>query len=206
MTGKMIGTILLAIVPFAPAAAQQQEPRIGVFDSQPVWQQTEEGKKLQAQLAAFRDGKVGEINGKESELNKLRERLRSQEVSLSDDKKSQMLKDIDQKTIDLKRLNDDATREMQSQLKDAQDQFQRELFDVVEALGKDKKYTLILEKTIVVYNNETVDITKEVVAKFNEMFKGAAAAPPAAKTKEVKPTAEPKKPAPDSKKPPGGGN
>jgi outer membrane protein len=201
----MIGTILLAIVPLAPAAAQQQEPRIGVFDSQPVWQQTEEGKKLQAQLAAFRDGKVGEINGKESELNKLRERLRSQEVSLSDDKKGQMLKDIDQKTIDLKRLNDDATREMQSQLKDAQDQFQRELFDVVEALGKEKKYTLILEKTIVVYNNETVDITKEVVAKFNEMFKGAAA-PPAAKTKEVKPSTEPKKPAPDSKKPPGGGN
>jgi outer membrane protein len=206
MTGKVLAIALLAAASLGSASAQQQEMRIGVFDSQPVWQQTEEGKKMQAQLAAFRDTKLAEINSKEADLNKLKEKLRSQEVSLSDDKKNQMLKDIDQKTIDLKRLNDDATREMQSQFGDARDQFQKELFDVVGALGKEKKYTLILEKSIVVYNDDAVDITSAVVAKFNQMFKGDVGATPATKTKEAKPPAEPKKPAPDAKKPPAGGS
>jgi len=203
MTGKAFVIALLAAASLGTAAAQQQEFRIGVFDSQPVWQQTEEGKKMQAQLAAFRDSKLAEINAREAELGKLREKLRSQEVSLSDDKKNQMLKEIDQKTIDLKRLNDDASREMQSQFGDSRDQFQKELFEVVEALGKEKKYTLILEKSIVVYSDNVVDITPEVVTKFNQMFKGEA---PASKAKEARPQTEPKKPAPEAgKKPSGGG-
>ena len=181
------------------ALAQQEGTHIGVFDSQAIWQQTEEGKKIQAQLATFRDSKIAEINSKEAELNKLKDKLREQEVSLSDDKRSQMLKDIDQKSIDLKRLNDDATREMKAQLGDSQDQFQKELVEVVTALGKEKKYMMILEKSIVVYNDTVADVTGEVIAKFNQLYKGGPSAP--AKAKDTKPPAD-KKPAPDPGKKP----
>ncbi|MCI0410979.1 MAG: OmpH family outer membrane protein, partial [Acidobacteria bacterium] len=117
------------------------------------------------------------------------------------DKRSQMLKDIDQKSIDLKRLNDDATREMKAQLGDSQDQFQKELVEVVTALGKEKKYMLILEKSIVVYNDAVVEVTGEVIAKFNQMYKGTAGAP-AAKPTGTKPPADAKKPVPDPPKKP----
>jgi outer membrane protein len=183
------------------AVAQQEAARIGVFDSQTVWQQTEEGKKFQSQLAAFRDGKIAEINNRETELNKLKDKLRDQEVSLSDEKKNQMLKEIDQKSIDLKRLNDDATREMKTQLGDSQEKFQKELLEVVEAMGREKKFTLILEKSIIVYNDSTVDVTTDVVAKFNQMYKPAASPP--AKAKEPATSPEGKKPE-GAKKPPGG--
>jgi len=201
MLRKFLGCAFLAAGLTGAALAQQEGNRIGVFDSQAIWQQTEEGKKIQAQLATFRDAKIAEINAKEAELNKLKEKLREQEVSLSDDKRSQMLKDIDQKSIDLKRLNDDATREMKAQLGDSQDQFQKELVEVVTALGKEKKYQLILEKSIVVYNDAVVEVTGEVIAKFNQMYKGGAAAP-AAKSTGTKPPADAKKPAPDPAKKP----
>lgn len=201
MLRKLLTSAFL-VAGFTGAALGQSEGiRIGVFDSQAIWQQTEEGKKIQSQLASFRDTKISEINAKEAELNKLKEKLREQEVSLSDDKRNQMLKDIDQKSIDLKRLNDDATREMKAQLGDSQDQFQKELVEVVTALGKEKKYQLILEKSIVVYNDAVVEVTGEVIAKFNQMYKGGTAAP-AAKSKDTKPPAEPKKPAPEPAKKP----
>ena len=202
--GRKLMVVALSLAAAGAALAQTEGNRVGVFDSQTVWQQTDEGKKFQNQLAAFRDGKIAEINARETDLTKLKDRLREQEVSLSEEKKGQMLKDIDQKSIDLKRLNDDATREMKTQLGESQDQFQRELLQVVEALGREKKYTLILEKSIVVYNDATVEITPEVVAKFNQMFKPSAAPP--AKPKDGAPAADPKKPAPGAtKKPPGGG-
>ena len=201
MLRKLLTSAFL-VAGFTGAALGQSEGiRIGVFDSQAIWQQTEEGKKIQSQLASFRDTKISEINAKEAELNKLKEKLREQEVSLSDDKRNQMLKDIDQKSIDLKRLNDDATREMKAQLGESQDQFQKELVEVVTALGKEKKYQLILEKSIVVYNDAVVEVTGEVIAKFNQMYKSGTAAP-AAKPKDTKPPAEPKKPAPEPAKKP----
>ena len=201
MLRRFFACSILAAGLTGAALAQQEGTRIGVFDSQAIWQQTEEGKKIQAQLASFRDTKISEINAKEAELNKLKDKLREQEVSLSDDKRSQMLKDIDQKSIDLKRLNDDATREMKAQLGDSQDQFQKELVEVVTALGKEKKYLLILEKSIVVYNDAVVEVTGEVIAKFNQMYKGAPAAG-AAKSSGTKPPVDPKKPAPDPTKKP----
>lgn len=196
---KKLATFLgLALLGGSLALSQQDTGRIGVFDSQAVWQQTEEGKKFQAQLAAFRDGKIAEIGTRETELGKLKDKLKEQEVSLSDEKRNQMLKDIDQKTIDLKRLNDDATREMKAQLGDSQDQFQKELVEVVTAVGKEKKYTMILEKSIVVYNDTVADVTGEVIAKFNQLYKGGPPAP-AAKAKDSKP---PAKPVPDPGKKP----
>ena len=97
MLRKLLTSAFL-VAGFTGAALGQSEGiRIGVFDSQAIWQQTEEGKKIQSQLASFRDTKISEINAKEAELNKLKEKLREQEVSLSDDKRNQMLKDIDQR-------------------------------------------------------------------------------------------------------------
>jgi Skp family chaperone for outer membrane proteins len=199
MFKKIAACLGLALLGGSLALSQQDTGRIGVFDSQAIWQQTEEGKKFQAQLAAFRDGKIAEIGTRETELGKLKDKLREQEVSLSDEKRNQMLKDIDQKTIELKRLNDDATREMKAQLGDSQDQFQKELVEVVTALGKEKKYMMILEKSIVVYNDTVADVTGEVIAKFNQLYKGGPSAP--AKAKDTKPPAD-KKPAPDPGKKP----
>src|SRR4029450_4231361 len=196
MLRKFLSCALLVAGFTGAALAQSEGNRIGVFDSQAIWQQTEEGKKIQSQLASLRDTKISEMNAKEAELNKLKDKLREQEVSLSDEKRTQMLKDIDQKSIDLKRLNDDATREMKAQLGDSQDQFQKELVEVVTALGKDKKYLLILERAIVVYNDAVVDVTGEVIAKFNQMYKASAASPaskPGTKPPEAKKPSEPAK-------------
>ncbi len=205
MTGKAFVIALLAAASLGTAAAQQQEVRIGVFDSQPVWMQTEEGIRMRTTLEAYRDKKQSEFNAKETELNSLKEKLRSQEVSLSDDKKNQMLKEIDQKTIDLQRLRDDVSRDLQSQFNDAREQFQNKLFDVVDALGREKKYTLILEKSITVYNDGAVDITGEVVAKFNQMFKSGSEPAPASREKQSLPQPDSSKPAAEpATKPPGG--
>jgi outer membrane OmpH-like protein len=91
---------------------------------------------------------------------------------------------------------------MKAQFSDAQEQFQKELFLVVEALGKEKKFSLVLEKTLTIYNDPSVDITPEVVTKFNQLYKGASETPAVGKSKESKPAGEAKKPSPEPPKKP----
>src|SRR5207247_11146602 len=186
----------------APLPAQVVEaPRIGVFDPETVWKLTEVGKKYNQDLNEARDRLQGEIDKKQSEIDAVRDRLRQQQASLSEDKASQMQKDIQNKTIELNRLQDDATREMKSQLSDVQNRFQQMLMDTLEIYGKEKNFTLIFNKGVVDYNSPQVDVTQDLIQKFNEMHKPTSA--PAAKPQPKKPPEKPKEAPKETPKGPG---
>ncbi|HEV8699754.1 MAG TPA: OmpH family outer membrane protein [Candidatus Polarisedimenticolia bacterium] len=169
----MVPLALMVLVPgIAPAGAQQAEPvRIGVFDPETVWKLTEIGKKYNADLSEARDKLQADIDKKQAEIDAVRDKLRQQQASLSDDKAAQMQKDIQNRVIELNRLNDDATREMKSQLGEVQNRFQQMLLETVEAFGKEKNYTLILNKGVIDYNAPQIDVTQSLIQKFNEMHK-----------------------------------
>lgn len=175
--------------------AQADAIKIGVFDPETVWKETDLGKKYNADLSETRDRLQANIDKKRDEIDGLADKLRQQQASLSDDKVQQMQKDIQNKRIELDRLNDDAKREMSSQLSDVQGRFQQMLIDTIEAFGKEKGFTLILNKGVIDYASPQVDITKDLIARFNETHKATpvpvGAKPPAKKAPE-KPKETPK--------------
>ena len=182
--------VLLLSLSAAAAFAQTEAPKIGIFDPETLWKVTEVGKQYNADLSASRDRLQGDIDKKQQEIDALREKIRQQSASLSDDKMAAMSKDVQNKMIELNRMNDDATREMKSQLGDVQNRFQQMLVETVEAYGKEKNLLLILNKGVVDYNSPNVDITQELIAKFNEMHKSAPAVP--SKSPAKKPAEKPK--------------
>jgi Skp family chaperone for outer membrane proteins len=191
--------VLLLAIGNAPLHAQQAEvPKIGVFDPETIWKLTEVGKKYNQDLNDARDRLQGEIDRKQAEIDAIRDKLRQQQASLSEDKASQMQKDIQNRTIELNRMTDDATREMKSQLSDVQNKFQQMLVDTLEVYGKEKNFTLILNKGVVDYNSPQIDITQDLIQKFNDMHK-AATAPAAGKPQPKKSPEKPK----ETPKPPG---
>jgi Skp family chaperone for outer membrane proteins len=158
---------------FAPAAAIAQEEtlRIGVFDPELIWRQTEVGKKYNADLSAARDRLQADIDKKQVDLEGLRDQLRQQQASLNERRIQQMQKDILDKKTDLDRLNEDATREMRSQLADIQTRFQEMLIRTLDVFGEESTYTLILNKGVIDYNSTSIDITEKLIARFDQMHK-----------------------------------
>ena len=190
--------LLLLTLCAAPLAAQAEMPKIGVFDPETIWKLTDVGKQYNQDLNDARDRLQGEIDKKQTEIDGLRDKLRQQQASLSDDKAAQMQRDIQNKTIELNRLQDDATREMKSQLSDVQNRFQQMLVRTLEVYGKEKNFTLILNKGVIDYNSPQVDITQDLIQKFNDMHK-ATPAPAASKPQTKKAPEKPK----ETPKPPG---
>jgi len=192
--------LLVALVPalagmVLPASAQAlAEPpfRVGVFDPESLWKLTELGKKYNADLTQARDRLQAEIDKKSQVLEDMKDKLRQQQASLSEEKITQMQKDILAKRTELDRMNEDATKEMKYQLNDVQGRFQQMLLQTVEVFGKERNYALILNKGVTDYNSASIDVTQDLIAKFNEMHKTAGAAPAAAGKK----TPEKPKPSP----------
>ena len=172
--------LILLLVPI-PGRAQSESMKIGVFDPEILWKQTDVGKKYNQDLSASRDRLQSQIDKKQEDLEALKARLRQQQASLNDDKIQDMKKDIISKQTELDRLNEDATKEMKYQLGEVQSRFQEMLVKSLEAYGKEKAYTLILNKGVIDYNAPTIDISQDLIAKFNEMHKVPAASAGAAK-------------------------
>jgi Skp family chaperone for outer membrane proteins len=165
----------------APAArAQGESMKIGVFDPEVLWKQTEVGKRYNQDLSAERDRLQSQIDKKQEELEGTKSKLRQQQLTLSDDKVNDMKKDILSKQTELDRLNEDATKEMKYQLGEVQGRFQEMLVKTLETYGKEKGYSLILNRSVVDFSAPGVDISQDLIAKFNEMHKPTAnaAAPP----------------------------
>jgi Skp family chaperone for outer membrane proteins len=176
----------------APALAQGEPARIGVFDPEALWKLTEVGKKYNHDLTEVRDRLQGTIDRKSQELEDVKDRLRQQQASLSDEKIQQMQRDILNKRTELDRMNEDATKEMKLQLNDVQNRFQAMLERTIETYGKEKNFLVIVNRGIVDYHAPGADITQELIARFNEMHKAPTGA--AAKAPAKKPTEKPKGP------------
>lgn len=175
-----------------PALAQGEPERIGVFDPEALWKLTEVGKKFNGDLSEARDRLQGEIDRRSTGLEDLKDKLRQQQATLSDEKIQQMQRDILNKRTELDRMNEDATKEMKLQLNDIQNRFQQMLETTIAHYGKEKNFLLILNRGIIDYNAPQADITQDLIAKFNEMHKVPAGS--GAKTAPKKAPEKPKEP------------
>ena len=184
---RFIVPTVLAISLMGPslAAAQGEAVKIGVFDPEVLWKQTEVGKKYNQDLSAARDRLQGQIDKKQEDMEALKSRIRQQQQSLSEDKINEMKKELIGKQTELDRLNEDATKEMKYQLGEVQGRFQEMLLKTLDTYGEEKGFALILNRGVVDYSATGIDISQDLIAKFNEMHKPTAAPSGPAKKPEA---------------------
>jgi outer membrane protein len=160
----------VALAALLPGAAAQTPIKLGVFDPQRVSEQTAIGRRVQSELAAFRDRKQAEIGEKEKVIQELRKQLEQQELSLSPDRRNTMEKDIQRQLLDLQSAREAASRELQLEIAAAQSSFEEKLTLAVERLAKEEGYTLVLDRGMVAWSAEAVDVTSKIIERFNAMF------------------------------------
>ena len=169
---------VFAIGLLAAGVAAAAEIKVGVFDFQRVSEETARGQELRAELKKFSDKKEGELTAKRTELKTLEDQYKAQAFSLAPDKRAQMEKEIQKKQLDLQSFGESANKELQIEVNQAQSKFNDELLRIIQGLGRERGYTMIFAREQLAFVSDTVDITSEVIERFNqEVAKAGAAAP-----------------------------
>jgi Skp family chaperone for outer membrane proteins len=170
--------LALVVALVAAGAAHAQGSKVAVFDPQRVSEETAEGKQIKARLEAFQAQKQGELDALQDEVRAMRKQLGEQALSLSADRKAQLEKDIQRKLVELQGAEEAASREFQLEISEAQQRFQLQLLQVVDAFGRDEGFDLILDLGTVAYASPATDVTTAIVDRFDATFPvdGAAAA------------------------------
>ncbi len=200
---KLWGIMMLAGAAALPAAAETTAPpavpKIAVIDVQRLVVESAAGKEAQNRVKKIVDEKQVESEKLQKELQGLQQKLSDQGPSMSDEKRDQLNKEYQEKGISYKRFQDDAQRQVQEAQQKELSELERRVMPIINQVGKEKGYTLIFNKYapgMLVYADDQVDITEEVLHRFNAQVteppsKEAAPAKPGAKSPAAKPAAKP---------------
>jgi outer membrane protein len=162
----------------APVFAQTTPARVAVIDVQKVLTQSAAGKASYEKLKKIQEERVEKAKQMDEELRKLDSDINAKRISLSEEKLTEMQKQLADKRISMQRYAQDADREI-GEARDRELQaLEAKIKPVIDAIGKEMGLAAIFNKfeSGLVYAADAIDITDTVVKRFNEASPAAAAA------------------------------
>jgi len=165
----VFGLLTIALAA-APALAQSAPVKVAVIDVERILLESSRGKAALDEIDTLRKQKQKQGEDLQKQVVDLRQRLDEGRLSLSEDKLADLQKQFEDKSIALKRFQDDANRDLSKKRDQVLKTIEDSVFPVINEIGKERGYTLIFNKfsSGLVYADESVDITADVIERYNK--------------------------------------
>lgn len=179
-----VSMVAFAIAASATMFAQAPATKVGVINIQQAMLATKDGQKAAQELSARYEPKRKEIEAKNAEIAQLQDQFRKLQNTASEEQRSKLARDIDQKQKALQRDGEDAEAEFNQDRERTLGELGNRLMQVVDKFARENSYTLILDvssqQSPVLYMANNIDVTAEIIKAFDAANAAAAAAPAAA--------------------------
>jgi outer membrane protein len=184
----------------APAPAEAPFPagaKYAFVNVQRVAAESAQGKALSARVQAMNNQKLTELNEKNKALQTAQQKLDSGASVLSDTARAQLEKDIDRQQTEIQRFTDDAQKEVQELQNELQGEFQQKLGPVIQQIAQEKKLDILFSALDagIIWADAGLDLTSEVIRRFDTAAPVTAAPPAAAAPRPAAPAAAAPRPA-----------
>jgi len=169
----------LLVVGLSPAVAQQPAPaaapspassaRIAYIDVQRVLARSSAGVAAREQLEREKSVMQKEMDGKRVELEKLRDELEKKGPLMTADARREKQETFERKRRDAARMMDDFQKELEKKEQVLLQRVLQDLSGVIEKVGKDRGYYMIVEKrgASVLYASADADLTDEIIRAYD---------------------------------------
>ena len=154
----------------APAAATAPTTtKIGYIDVQRVLARSAAGVAAREQLEKERAGIQKEMDGRRQELEKLRDEIEKKGPLMTADARREKQEQFDRKRRDAARAADDFQKELEKREANLLQKVLQEMGGIIERVGKEKNYYMIVEKRNagVLYATADADLTDEIIRAYD---------------------------------------
>lgn len=162
----------LCILAPAPAAAQEAAPdrvRIGYVDMQKALNESVAGKKALDELKKLMDKRREELQKQKDTLERNKDELDKQGLLLNEETRRKRENDIRTLERDYSRALSDLKEEFTRREAEYTDGIRKDLLKVIERMGREGGYTLVLEKqfSAILYAPPGIDMTDTVIRRYD---------------------------------------
>ncbi len=172
--------VILFILVVAGASYAQQASKIAIINSQKAFETCVEGKKVLGQMQDRENKIKADIQKLDDSIRLLENKLSTGRLTMTNEALIGIQADIDKKTTERKRYEEDAARDAQQFSGNLIQKIRAEMVAIIEILSKERGLELVLDvqQSGVVTFNPAVDITDEVIRRYDQ---SKAATPPVKK-------------------------
>ena len=166
---KVFLMILFVLTVFTKTGFSEQVNSIAVIDPVRALETSAEGQKTVAQLQAKQQSIRDELDQIDSDVQGIENRLKTQRLTLTQEVQQKLAMDLDQLQTRRKRVEEDSIKDYQRLEFQLINRFKQEVLPIIETVAKEKGFSLVLDLSItgVAYFDQTIDITEEVVKRYN---------------------------------------
>jgi outer membrane protein len=173
MRNGILGTFssfcfLFLFLSFLPASAPAADTaKFGAIDIQKVLNESEAGKKAKSDLESLIKSKQANIDEKGRAIDKLKSDMEKQSSILSEDARKKKEDELERMVRVYQHLVQDSQAELKKKESELTDGILKQIRDMVDKIGEEEGYTIIFEKGTVLYSSKGIDITEDVLKRFD---------------------------------------
>ncbi len=167
-----IGIVIL-IGGLLTGAVYSEDLKVAAVDIQKAINQCNAGKEAKQALTKEVEKIQRMIGEKQKELQEMKELLEKQALMLKPETRAGREKEYQTKLRDFQRWGEDIQNEVNQKRMEMERNIYIGLQKVIQKVGTDEGYTLILEKNenIVLFNSKSIDITDQVIKAYDAQKK-----------------------------------
>ncbi len=163
--------VLLAAVLFSLSApAAHAEDRIGVVDLQRALNEVEEGAAAKKALKTEFDNKQKTLDNKQNELKKLKDELDAQSTMMTPEKKAERVADLQKKLLEVQQLYMSLQQDLSKREGEATAAIFQKMGVILGQMGAEQGFSAIVEKTAVPFFKPSLDVTNELIRRYNDSY------------------------------------
>jgi len=169
--GFLFSAIIIVILLTHNVALGEDFIKVGLIDIQRCLEESKEGQKVLGLLKKKKDVLQRQLDTKQKKLLELRKELEKQSMMLTMNAQADKRRIIERKTRELEYFFKDLNEDMRKAQEKEKKRMLKELGKVIEKIGSEENFTLIIEKRAggVLYWADSIDITEKVIRAYEQM-------------------------------------
>lgn len=166
---KKIACFVFFIILLAGQTVYAENNKIGVVDLLKALNESDSGKKAKADLEFLIKLKQSSLEEKSKVIEKLKGDTEKQSSVLSSEARKAKEEELDRLVRELQRLATDSQAEVKKKENDFTLEILKELRAIIEKVGTEESYTMIIENAdgIILFSKKDIDLTDLIIKKYN---------------------------------------
>ena len=156
---NVLSLFILSFLFIQVSPSDAKDVRIGVIDIQKAVSSTKEWKKEFNSFKAKFEKEKKSILVKEGQLKKKIQGFKKQSMVISPELKNKKEEGLMKQKREFERYVQDKNEEFAKQEKEITSKILKKMVVIIKKLGKSKNFTMILEKKVSIYFDESLDLT-----------------------------------------------
>ncbi len=154
----------------APAAFAAGEQTIGFVDLQRALNEVEEGAKARLKLKKEFEAKQKQLDAKQNELKAMKEELDARGIMMKPEVKQEKVAELQKRLYEVQQTYFQLQKDLSEKEAKATGEIFAKMGTLLQTMGRDAGYTIIIEKSAVLYAKNHIDLTNELIRNYNNAY------------------------------------